>query len=217
MNYSTNFVKKALTLSDKLCPDIKSKEKRLSLISGEKISTVKNWLFHNKSPVASKRLMLSDKFGVSEDYLFGDYQHPEIPVAVYNNELTCYLIPQIDEGNLNNLISASTPLVLQDRQPLKLELLLNNEVKSPYLTYCFEAIHLTFPPFISTHDIVFVNSTALYKNNTFCLYKTTTGIELVKIDTSEGASRVYTKQGTCVAVEGNALIIPVLLILSRNN
>jgi len=146
MNKYTKFIKRALELSELILPEVKNKEKRLAIISREKESTVKNWIFHGKLPVSGKRLNISDSFGVSEQTLFEEPEEKSIPVAVYNNELNCYLIPQIDETGLERLALALPPLRITSRVPLKLEALLKDEVIDPHMTYCIDVVRLTFPP-----------------------------------------------------------------------
>jgi hypothetical protein len=215
MNGNTSFIKKALELSEKLRPEIKSKEKRLAAISGEKESTVKNWLFHNKLPVSSKRLSLSDKFGVSETYLFSESSETNIPLAVNNKELSCYLVPQIEEINLSKLFLKSSPLVILDRIPLKINKFVDDDIMDPNSLYCFEAFKINFPPFITTTDIVFINPTAPFKNNTFCLYRATACIEIVQVHASNNNYVMYTKKGEKLLTDNKCCIIPILLTISR--
>ena len=216
MNKYTQFIKKALEISDLILPEIKSKEKRLAIISGEKESTVKNWIFHKKMPASSKRLHISDNFGLSEESLFDDAHENSIPVAVYNNELHCYLIPQIDESGLKRLSSAQPPLIISGRIPLKSQILLKDEIAIPNMTYCLETIHLAFPPFITKNDIIFINHTASRKNNIFCIYKTESKTQIVKIQDNSGRSIMYNKDGKEISEDKDAFVAPIILTLSRS-
>jgi hypothetical protein len=208
------FINILLELSEKLLPEIRSKEKRLSLISGEKVSTVKNWLFHNKIPVSTKRLTLSDRFGISEESLFSNNQEISIPVSVYSNELKCYVVPQIDETDINKMLHNEPPLPAIDRIPLKLNSLECYGTPGLYNTYCIKVVRLSFPPFISPDDFIFINPSVPYKNNTFCIYKTPTNIEIVKIKTTKNEHVTYNKLGNECIANKNSSIIPILFVLS---
>lgn len=214
MDTYTKFIQKALELSEKLRPEVRSKEKRLSMISGEKESTVKNWLFHNKTPVPSKRLMLSDRFGVSENSLFGEGFSFNIPVSVYNNELDCYMIPQIEECNLEKVLSGEVPLIAIDRIPLKLNKLFCYETVELHRTYCIKVVKLCYPPFVSPNDMIFLNPSAPYKSNIFCVFKTSTSAEIVRVQNESNKHVMYDKSGRVLKQRESDLIIPILFILS---
>ncbi len=216
MNKYTQFIRKALEISELILPDIKSKEKRLAMISGEKESTVKNWIFHNKIPSPAKRLHISDNFGLSEISLFDNTNENSIPIAVYNEELLCYLVPQIEESSLDKLSVAQPPLVISGRIPLKSQILLKDEIVSPHMTYCLEVIHLSFPPFITTNDIIFINHTASKKNDIFCVYKKEDKIQIVKLQNISGNYIMYNKDGEKIRKEKNAFIAPIILTLSKS-
>ncbi|WP_416414342.1 hypothetical protein [Pantoea sp. App145] len=211
----TQFIKKALELSELILPEIRSKEKRLALISGEKETTVKNWIFHDKIPVSSKRLHISDSFGVSEQSLFDLSEKHSIPVAVFNRELNCYLIPQIDESGLERLLSATPPLIATERVPLKLQDFLKDDIAIPHLTYCINVVKLVFPPFILESDIIFINHTASRKGNIFCVYTSGSQVQIVKIKCSDGRFILINKEGCEVRIEENSFVAPVILTLSR--
>ncbi|ELQ9312402.1 hypothetical protein R3D73_005460 [Serratia marcescens] len=216
MNKYTQFIKKALEISELILPDIKSKEKRLAMISGEKESTVKNWIFRNKIPSSAKRLHISDNFGLSERSLFDNTHEKSIPIAVYNEELRCYLVPQIEEASLDKLSVAQPPLVISGRIPLKSQILLKDEIASPNMTYCLEVIHLSFPPFITANDIIFINHTASKKNNVFCVYKKEDNVQIVKLQNISGNYIMYNKNGEKVRKGKNTFIAPIVLTLSES-
>jgi hypothetical protein len=72
--------------------------------TGEKDTTIKNWLFNAKIPRQSKRISIADSLGVSEEYLFDDnidiydIRKPEL-----SHSEECYYVPFFDYKNIFNL------------------------------------------------------------------------------------------------------------------
>lgn len=197
-------------------PDVRNKEKLLAVMSGEKESTVKNWIFHNKLPATSKRLQIADKFGVTESSLFGDTDEYQIPIAVFNEKLSCFLIPQIDEGSLARYTASMPPVKVNARLPLRAQAVVNQDIISPEQTFCFETLQLIYPPFITQGNIVFVNITARRKNNIFCVHKAGDKLQIVHLRCSNGVSLVFNSNGKQISLGSNAVLFPIILTLSRS-
>lgn len=216
MSNESNFIKKAMELARAIYPDVRNKEKLLAVMSGEKESTVKNWLFHNKLPASSKRLQIADKFGVTESSLFGDTNEYQVPVAVFNEALSSFLIPQIDEDSLARYTASTPPVKVNARLPLRAQAVVTQDIISPEQTFCFETLHLVYPPFITQGNIVFVNITARLKNNIFCIHKAGCKLQIVHIRCSNGVSLIFNSAGKQIPLDSRAVLFPIILTLSRS-
>ncbi|WP_146152198.1 helix-turn-helix domain-containing protein, partial [Photobacterium phosphoreum] len=163
------FAKRVTELAKMLLPESKNKQVSLAELTGEKESTVRNWLFNDKKPSASKRLRISDSLGVSICYLFndGDFSYP---VTVYDKNTDSYSVPEIDEINLFQRFTKNNyPVVVYNRNNVNISCNITNNVERIDETYCFKSNSLEFNPFISKGDIVFINLTANKINGLFTI------------------------------------------------
>lgn len=210
MSNQPKFINKMIALSEQLLPDIKNKEKRIAKICGENESTVKNWLFHDRTPPAKKRMIIADKFGVSEEFLFGETDILSIPCALYKSDMDIWLIPRIKQSDIKKLEELCSLYVLE-RLPLKISKKINQQLVNPENTYCIEIEDIDFPPFLVKNDYVFINNTALKKEGIFCFYLRNHNMEIVRLTNWGDNKEMSTKTGKRINYERNSTIIPIIL------
>ncbi len=158
---------KAIGIAKKLKPDLQSKEESITFISGEKKSTIRNWLYSNKMPPKGKRLSIADRFGVDIDYLFGDAPY-NLPITQYEPEQKYYLVPQLALSQLPCL-EHFDPMPISGRIIISLNPDLTKHLKQVEKTYCVVSSGIDFEPFISASDTLFFNASAKPIKGNFCI------------------------------------------------
>ncbi|HGJ5869223.1 MULTISPECIES: hypothetical protein [Arsenophonus] len=216
MSNNSKFIKRLINISNQLLPDIKNKEKRISQVSKENESTVKNWLFHNRLPPKKKRITISDNFGVSDEFLFGNDDNLSFPIAIYNSDLDVWLIPKVEIADMKNF-NEKQLLCVKSRFALKIEEALKNKLACPEKTYCIEIDQsINFPPFFEENDYIFINQTAIPKNDSFCLYIKEDNIEIVKLKINDYNRELVNKIGRVSFCEDTKHIFPIILTISSD-
>lgn len=211
----SSFVDRLLILAELINPNTRNKEKKLSEITGEKESTIKNWLFNNKKPPRTKRLSVSDKLGVSEACLFDDSENIEHPVAIYDDNAKCYLVPKINELDILKINNIDSPLLVSDRMPVKLKDDIEKSVKDISQTYCAELKNIDFPPFILEGSYVFFNATAQKKDGIFCFYyDKSQSVEIAKLMMLDSRISLVTKNASIIKKPITNRILPIILTIS---
>ena len=209
------FVDKLINLAEQISPTIRNKEKRLSEITGEKESTIKNWLFNNKKPPKTKRLSVSDKLGVSESFLFDESNNIEHPIAIYDKKAQYYLVPKIKELDIVKISDTHSPLVVSDRMPIKLKNVVEESVTDISKTYCTELKNIDFSPFILEGSYVFFNATAHKKDGIFCFYyDKSLSIQITKLMMMDSKISLVTKNASIIKKPCLNRILPIILTIS---
>ncbi|MCL1077599.1 hypothetical protein D5R81_11690 [Parashewanella spongiae] len=202
------FLKKAISLSQSFLPKEKNKTACMAQVSGEKESTVRNWLFNNKMPSKGKRLGIADKFGVDDDHLFNEAEF-NIPLTKYDEQHEYFLVPVLKLEELYG-VTEKVPLPVQQRNVINLSKNILNHIQDYRKTYCFQAERISFEPFISTTDILFVNTTAMVKQGQFCLHLGRV-IQIVKLVDRNNA---ILNDGNEITIKDDEHLFPILLTLS---
>ena len=205
-----NFATKVLAISRRLQPDIVSKEKVIAAVSGEKPSTVRNWLFADKLPPKGKRLKLSDRFGVDVDYLFNNKKF-NLPLTQYDSLLGCYLVPELKLSQLHCLQSEEL-LPIKNRVIISLHSDLVDNLKDVKQTYCIVSSGIDFEPFISAEDTLFINSTAKVIKCNFFLH-VTSSVQIVQL---EEDGTLKNKKGKPVVRLENEPLIPIIITMTTS-
>ena len=205
-----NFRTKALAIANKLLPDFQNKEDSMVKISGEKKSTIKNWLYANKRPPMGKRLMIADRFGVDVDYLFSNAPY-SIPITQFDESLKCYLVPTLSLSQLPCLESIE-PLPISERTIISLSAELLSHLEQVEKTYCLVSSGIDYEPFISASDTLFFNSTAKQFKGNFCiLINDETQIVRLQED-----GTLISSSGNIVNLVKSDTLLPIIITMSSS-
>ncbi len=205
-----DFQTKAVAIAKKLKPDVHSKEESVTVISGEKKSTIKNWLYSNKMPPKGKRLSIADKFGVDVDYLFEDAPY-NLPVTQFDSSLRCYLVPVLTLSQLPYL-TCSEPLPISGRTIISLSDELQKRLNDVEKTYCLVGSGIDYEPIISGGDTIFINVSANVVKGHFCvLVGDDTRIVRVQKD-----GFLVTNNGETVKLTDNEKLLPIIVTMSSS-
>ncbi|MBM7074443.1 hypothetical protein JQC92_20865 [Shewanella sp. 202IG2-18] len=205
-----NFRTKALAIANQLLPDIQNKEDSVVQISGEKKSTIKNWLYANKRPPMGKRLMIADKFGVDVDYLFSDSPY-SIPITQFDESLKCYLVPRLALSQLTCL-EQTEPMPVAERTIISLSPELLEHLESYQKTYCLVASGIHYEPFITAADTLFFNSTAKHFKSNFCIL-VSDETQIVRMQ-QDGA--IVSKDGDIIQPRKSDTLLPIIITMSSS-
>lgn len=212
MSQTNSFIEKIITLSTTLLPAVKNKEKRIALLTEEKTSAVKNWLFHGALPSEKKKLKVADRLGVSREFLYNnDEQTVTPPITIYDEELSAFIIPKLTESDIYDIAVKSAPVCVLERYILSIKEKIRNELIFFEKTYCFETSELIFPPYVFEGDIVIFNETYT-ENCTFKLYISKDKIEIVT--QTEKNNEVINRLGNALPLGLGVILIPIILIIS---
>jgi phage repressor protein C with HTH and peptisase S24 domain len=209
-----DFASRVAYLAEVLMPNVKNKEKRLSEITGEKASTVRNWLFNGKMPVNKNRIIISDKMGVSEEYLFYGGQK-SYPLAKYDLESDSYSVPVITEEDILKIAdNVKNIIVVRSRKIVSLEESLLTSIKEIEKTFCINVEYISFHPFISKGDSLLINTTAKIKNGIFAILITKGDIKIVTINDTDDELFFHDENGIINRIRDSDIIMPILMTIS---
>lgn len=165
----TGFKERVVELAKTLLPTVQNKQKAVSLLTNEKQTTVKNWVFGDRKPPSNKKIPIADSLGVSTGYLF-DGQEFSHPVSVYDATTNGYRVPEIEEHQLtDNFHDTSQQMVVKGRSNINISNTILNNLEDVSKTYCFTSENIEFPPFVSKGDKIFINPTAKVMEGLFAI------------------------------------------------
>ncbi len=199
-----------MSIAKQLKPEIHSKQVSVAAISGEKETTVRNWLFTNKVPPKGKRLRIADKFGVDVNYLFEDGPY-SLPITQFEKSLNCYLVPILTLPQLIHLAS-SNPLPISGRTIISLSSELIQNLTQVEKTYCIVASGIDYEPFISANDTLFVNVAANKIIGNFCILVG----ENTRIIRLKNDGHWVNSRGDPVELTETAVLLPIIITMSSN-
>ncbi|MCL1078028.1 hypothetical protein D5R81_08430 [Parashewanella spongiae] len=199
---------KAVAIAKKLAPEIQSKQVGVAKVSGEKETTVRNWLFNYKMPSRGRRLSVADKFGVDNDYLFGNASY-SLPITKYDESLNCYLVPELSLSQLPCL-QGIDPLPVQGRLTINFSPQLVQHIRQIEKTYSVVSSGLDFEPSISASDTLYFNVTANKIKGYFCIL---VGNE-PQIVRYEDDHHLTTNNGDVVKLKNNETLLPIIVTQS---
>ncbi|RLV58117.1 hypothetical protein D5018_19035 [Parashewanella curva] len=203
-----DFRTKALAIAEQRLPDLINKEDSLVEISGEKKTTIKNWLYSDKRPPRGKRLTIADRFGVDVSYLFDNAPY-SLPLTKFDESLNCYFVPELKLSQITCL-SETAPLPISARVTISLPTFILDNMQSVEQTYCVVSSGIDYEPFITATDTIFFNTTAKrIKGNFYILVSSDTSIVRMESD-----GTLKCNQGKSVSLASNDKIIPIVITLS---
>ncbi|RYV04135.1 hypothetical protein SOPP22_01670 [Shewanella sp. OPT22] len=205
-----DFKTKAITIAHKLLPELQNKEDSITEISGEKKSTIKNWLYANKRPPMGKRLTIADRFGVDANYLFEDAVF-NLPITQFDESLKCYLVPKLALSQLTCL-EQTEPMPVAERTIISLSPELLEHLESYQKTYCLVASGIHYEPFITAGDTLFFNSTAKHFKSNFCIL-VSDETQIVRMQ-QDGA--IVSKDGDIIQPRKSDTLLPIIITMSSS-
>ncbi|RLV58255.1 hypothetical protein D5018_18295 [Parashewanella curva] len=205
------FAERAVAIAKELCPDIINKVSCVIKVSGEKKTTVANWVFSRKAPPKAKKLTIADRFGVDTSYLF-DGDDFSLPITKYIPEHNCYSVPLIEHTQIKVLFEAkSKPLPVYQR--FTTSLLRSDPLDyEPNRTYCLLATtDIQYPPMILDNNIIIFNLSSVIKRLQYylCMGETT---QLLWLD-SQGY--YVDSKGSNYNIKASDVLMPVVQVVSR--
>ena len=205
-----DFRTKVIAIAKQLQPEAPNKEESITEISGEKKSTIRNWLYSQKKPPMGKRLTIADKFGVDVAYLFEDAPF-NLPITRYEPEHNYYLVPQLTLSQVYCLDKV-TPMPIQGRTVISLRPELTVNIEQVEKTYCVIGSGIDYEPFISASDTIFFNGTAkIIRGNFYILVSR--NIQIVRM---EQDGRLISNQGDQIKPMQTDKILPIIITMSSS-
>ncbi len=201
---------RAVQLAKILRPDVHNKEISVAEISGEKQSTVRNWLFSSKVPARGKRLTIADKFGVDIGYLF-EAAVFNVPLTQFDESLNCYLVPKLSLKQLPCLFLAE-PVPIEGRTVISLSDSMKKYLTDIGQTYCLVSSQLNFTPVISADDTLFINLSAKPLHGNFFIHLG----KKVQIVMLEKSGVITAENGSVVIRDSKDQLLPIIIIMTTS-
>ncbi len=205
---NTLFAERVVTISSQLRPNETNKTVCVAEVSGEKISTVRNWLFNKKAPPKAKKLTIADRLGVDVRYLFesGDFS---VPLTQYDEALNCYVIPKVTLEQLSGIFQ-NKPLPINDRIVTSIDPQLVQELGDVRKTYSVSSNDIHYAPFISKNDTVIFNVSSEAVKGNLCLHIS----ECIQILLYDSTGTFVNAQDQNVEIKSKDKVLPIIMTVS---